>query len=98
MTRGWPNPRGGTWIWGRPAVAEDAAEAAALPRARGRGPGCAVRPPQRTVPRDFEDLVAWLVTRTDKSSVSAFARVAWRTVGAVRDRLPGSSMLAVRSV
>ena len=37
--------------------------------------------------RDFEDLVAWLVTRTDKSSVSAFARVAWRTVGAICERV-----------
>ena len=37
--------------------------------------------------RDFEDLVAWLVTRTDKSSVSAFAKVAWRTVGAICERV-----------
>lgn len=32
--------------------------------------------------RVFEDLVAWLTTRSDKTTVSAFARVAWRTVGA----------------
>jgi transposase len=28
---------------------------------------------------DFEDLVMWLVTRSEKSTVAAFARVAWRT-------------------
>ena len=30
---------------------------------------------------DFEDLVVWLVTRSDKTTIAAFARVAWRTVG-----------------
>ena len=37
--------------------------------------------------RDFEDLVAWLATKTDKSTVSTFARVAWRTVGAICERV-----------
>lgn len=37
--------------------------------------------------RDFEDLVAWLVTRSDKTSVSAFTRIAWRTVGAICERV-----------
>lgn len=37
--------------------------------------------------RDFEDLVAWLVTKTDKTTVSAFARVSWRTVGAICERV-----------
>ena len=32
---------------------------------------------------DFEDLVVWLVTRSDKTTVAAFARVAWRTGGAM---------------
>ena len=36
---------------------------------------------------DFEDLVVWLVTRSDKSTVAAFARVAWRTVGAMCGRV-----------
>lgn len=36
---------------------------------------------------DFEDLVAWLVTRADKTTVSAFARIAWRTVGAICERV-----------
>jgi transposase len=37
--------------------------------------------------RDFEDLVAWLVTKTDKTTVSAFARISWRTVGAICQRV-----------
>jgi len=36
---------------------------------------------------DFEDLVAWLVTKADKTTVSAFARIAWRTVGAICERV-----------
>lgn len=32
---------------------------------------------------DFEDLVVWLTTRTDKSTVASFVRVVWRTVGDV---------------
>ena len=32
---------------------------------------------------DFEDLVVWLVTRSDKTTIAAFARDAWRTVGAM---------------
>lgn len=27
--------------------------------------------------RDFEDLVAWLATKTDKTTVSGFARISW---------------------
>lgn len=37
--------------------------------------------------RDFENLVAWLVTKADKTTVSSFARVAWRTVGAICERV-----------
>jgi transposase len=37
--------------------------------------------------RDFEDLVTWLVTKTDKTTVCAFARIAWRTVGAICERV-----------
>lgn len=37
--------------------------------------------------RDFEDLVVWLATKTDKSTVAAFTRVAWRTVGAMCERV-----------
>lgn len=31
--------------------------------------------------RDFDDLLAWLATRTDKTSIARLCRVSWRTVG-----------------
>jgi transposase len=37
--------------------------------------------------RAFEDTVAWLVTRTDKSTLAHLMRVAWRTVGAIVARV-----------
>lgn len=37
--------------------------------------------------RDFEQLVAWLVTKTDKRTVCRFARIVWRTVGAICERV-----------
>jgi transposase len=37
--------------------------------------------------RDFEQLVAWLVTRTDKTTICRFARIVWRTVGAICERV-----------
>lgn len=37
--------------------------------------------------RGFEDLVAWLATKTDKTSVCRFTRIAWRTVGAICERV-----------
>lgn len=37
--------------------------------------------------RDFEDLVVWLATKTDKTTVATFTRVAWRTVGAMCARV-----------
>lgn len=37
--------------------------------------------------RDFEELVVWLATKTDKTTVSTFARVTWRTVGAMCSRV-----------
>ncbi|HEY5856066.1 MAG TPA: transposase [Aldersonia sp.] len=36
--------------------------------------------------RDFEDLVAWPVTHTDKTTVGGSARDSWRTVGAICER------------
>lgn len=36
---------------------------------------------------DFDDLVVWLLTRSDKTTVATFARVAWRTVGAMCERV-----------
>ena len=37
--------------------------------------------------RDFEQLVAWLVTKADKTTVCRFARIGWRTVGAIAERV-----------
>jgi transposase len=37
--------------------------------------------------RDVEDLVAWLATKTDKTAVARLARINWRTVGAVIERV-----------
>ncbi len=42
--------------------------------------------------RDFEDLVVWLVTKADKTTVATFARVAWRTVGAMCQRVAGEKL------
>jgi transposase len=39
--------------------------------------------------RDFEQLVAWLVTKCDKTTIGAFARINWRTVGAICERVSG---------
>jgi transposase len=35
----------------------------------------------------FEDTVAWLAVRTDKTTLSGLMRVAWRTVGAIVERV-----------
>ena len=37
--------------------------------------------------RAFDDQVAWLATRTSKSTVTALMRIAWRTVGSIIDRV-----------
>ncbi|MBA2273740.1 MAG: ISL3 family transposase [Actinobacteria bacterium] len=37
--------------------------------------------------RDFEDLVAWLAAKTDKSAIERLLRIAWRTVGAIVERV-----------
>ncbi|MFD7046215.1 helix-turn-helix domain-containing protein, partial [Rhodococcus jostii] len=36
---------------------------------------------------DFEDLVVWLATKTDKTTAATFCRVTWRTVGAICGRV-----------
>jgi len=41
---------------------------------------------------DFEDLVVWLTARADKTTVSTFARVAWRTVGAMCQRMSAEKL------
>lgn len=37
--------------------------------------------------RDFEALVAWLATRTDKSTICRLVRINWRTVGRIIERV-----------
>jgi transposase len=37
--------------------------------------------------RDFEDLVAWLATRMDKTAVTQLVRIAWQTVGVICARV-----------
>lgn len=37
--------------------------------------------------RDFEDLIAWLAQRCDKTAITQLCRVNWRTVGAIIDRV-----------
>jgi len=37
--------------------------------------------------RDFDDLLAWLATRMDKTAVARLARVSWRTVGRACERV-----------
>ncbi len=37
--------------------------------------------------RDFEHLVAWLATRTDKSTIKRLVRIHWRTVGRIIERV-----------
>jgi transposase len=36
---------------------------------------------------DFESLVAWLATRTDKTAITRLVRVTWRTVGRIIERV-----------
>jgi transposase len=43
--------------------------------------------------RDFEDLVAWLATKTDKTATCRLTRIDWQTIGRVIERV-GEEMLA----
>jgi transposase len=51
--------------------------------------------PGSSFTRVFEDQIAWLSVRTDKTTLSSLLRVAWRTVGAIITRV-AESMRAVR--
>ncbi len=42
--------------------------------------------------RDFDDLLAWLATRTDKTAVARLCRVSWRTVGRACERVVASEL------
>lgn len=41
--------------------------------------------------RSFEDTIAWLAVRTDKTTLSFLQRIAWRTVGAIVERVCDSA-------
>ena len=43
--------------------------------------------------RDFEDMVAWLVTQASRSAVSELMRVAWRTTGTIVERVVAEAAL-----
>jgi transposase len=42
--------------------------------------------------RDFDDLVAWLATRMDKTAIARLCRVSWRTVGRACGRVVASEL------
>jgi len=42
--------------------------------------------------RDFDDLVAWLATRMDKTAIARLCRVSWRTVGRVCQRVVATEL------
>lgn len=42
--------------------------------------------------RDFDDLLAWLATRMDKTSIARLCRVSWRTVGRACERVVASEL------
>jgi transposase len=42
--------------------------------------------------RDFDDLVAWLATRTDKTAIARLCRVSWRTVGRACQRVVATEL------
>lgn len=42
--------------------------------------------------RDFDDLVAWLATRMDKTAIARLCRVSWRTVGRACERVVAAEL------
>lgn len=42
--------------------------------------------------RDFDDLIAWLATKMDKTSITRLCRVAWRTVGRACERVVAAEL------
>src|SRR6266487_1310462 len=58
-----------------------------LSHPRVRTEGVPFARPESGFTRDFEDLVAWLATRMDKTAVTQLVRIAWQTVGAICARV-----------
>ena len=48
---------------------------------------CRGRGTTRDIPASFDDQVAWLATQTSKTAVTQLMRIAWRTVGAIVQRV-----------
>jgi transposase len=42
--------------------------------------------------RDFDDLLAWLVTRMDRTAIARLCRVSWRTVGRACERVVAAEL------
>ena len=48
--------------------------------------------PGAKLTRDFDDLLAWLATKMDKTAISRLCRVSWRTVGRACERVVASEL------
>ena len=46
--------------------------------------------------RDFEDVAAFLATKTDKTTIARFLRVDWDTVGRICERVAATELDAER--
>ena len=47
--------------------------------------------------RDFDDLLAWLATRMDKTAVARLCRVSWRTVGRACERVVAAELAVAKA-
>ena len=74
-----------------PACAGCAARPTAWSSRPSRSPG-----PGAHLTRDFDDLLAWLATKMDKTSITRLCRVSWRTVGRACERVVASELDAKR--
>jgi transposase len=48
--------------------------------------------PGAKLTRDFDDLLAWLATRMDKTAIARLCRVSWRTVGRAFERVVAAEL------
>ncbi len=48
--------------------------------------------PRAKLTRDFDDLLAWLATKMDKTSIARLSRVSWRTVGRACERVVAAEL------
>ncbi len=48
--------------------------------------------PGANLTRDFDDLIAWLATKTDQTAIARLCRVSWRTVGRVCARVVATDL------